>query len=364
MRYATCLFTLVCWAASAPAIETAGLRLNQLQMIGTHNSYKERVEPALLRLLTTASKDALAFDYAHPPLADQLDLGLRSFELDLYHDPAGGLYAAPRSLELLRTMGVVPKPYDPDGAMQEPGFKVLHVTDIDFRSNCLTLLDALRKLRRWSELNPGHLPIVITMNIKDEPTPFPGATEPEPIDGLAFETLDSSIRRALGEGRLLTPDLVRGDAATLNEAVLRRGWPLIDEVRGRFLWILDESNPKRSMYLAGHPSLTGRVLFTTSPPGRPESAVLVMNNPQRDAAKIRRLVAEGYLVRTRADSETREARIGDTARRDTAFTSGAQVVSTDYPRADKRLGTGYRVVFEGDAYVRRNPMTAAEPNTP
>lgn len=353
------LAAVVCLAARASALDTVGLRLNQLQVIGTHNSYKEAIEPALLRFLTTASQDATALDYAHPPLADQLDLGLRGLEFDLYHDPAGGHYAEPRGLALVRAMGLVPEPYDPAGVMQDPGFKVMHVADIDFRSHCLTLEHTLRELRAWSELNPDHLPVIVTVNLKDQRTPFPSATEPVEIDALALETLDSTLRRALGEDRLLTPDLVRGDATTLNEAVLQGGWPSVEDVRGRFLWVLDEGAPKRSLYLAGHPSLAGRVLFTTSPPGQPDSAVLVMNDPLRYEQKIRRLVGAGYLVRTRADSETREARRGDTARFAAARRCGAHVISTDYPRADKRLGTGYRVILSGGRYARRNPITAA-----
>lgn len=357
MRTAS-LAAAVCVAATTQALETAGLRLNQLQVVGTHNSYKEAIEPALLRVLTSASEDAIALDYAHPPLADQLDLGLRGLELDLYHDPAGGHYAEPRGLALIRTMGLVPEPYDPAGVMQDAGFKVMHVADIDFRSHCLTLGHALRELRAWSELNPDHLPVIVTVNLKDQRTPFPGATEPVPIDALALETLDTTLREVLGEERLLTPDLVRGDTSTLNKAVLQRGWPSVDDVRGRFLWVLDESGPKRALYLAGHASLAGRVLFTTRPPGRDDSAVLVMNDPLRDEQKIRKLVEAGYLVRTRADSETREARRGDTARFAAACRSGAQVISTDYPRADKRLGTGYRVILSGGRYARRNPITA------
>ena len=68
----------------------------------------------------------------------------------------------------------------------------------------------------------------------------------------------------------------------------------------------------------------------------------------------------GYLVRTRADADTVEARTGDTTRRDAALASGAQWVSTDYPApgtAD-RFGTDYVVSLPGDAIVRCNPVSA------
>jgi hypothetical protein len=341
-------------------LDTTGLRLNQLQVIGSHNSYKRAIDAPLLRLMAAANSDANALDYAHPPLVEQLDLGLRGLELDVFYDPEGGRYAEPQGLELQRRMGFPPAAYDPHGKMQTPGFKVLHITDVDFRSNCPTLDDALTELREWSERHPGHLPVVVTMNLNDKAAPFPNATQPAPFAAAALDLLDETIHEGLGDERLITPDLVRGDAETLEAAVRERGWPDINDVRGRFLWVIDESGAKRQSYIDGHPSLRGRALFTTSDPGTPEAAVLVINEPLRDAETIRQRVSEGYLVRTRADAETAEARTGDLRRFDAAQSSGAQVISTDYPLPDERLGTGYSVAFEGGGYSRRNPVTAPE----
>lgn len=342
------------------ALDTTGLRFNQLQVIGSHNSYKRAIDPPLLRLMSAANSDAKALDYAHPPLGEQLDMGLRGLELDVFYDPQGGRYAEPQGLELQRRMGLEPAAYDAEGNMKTPGFKVLHITDVDFRSNCPTLEDALTELRDWSQRHPGHLPVVVTMNLNDKAAPFPNATQPAPFDTAALDLLDETIREGLGDDRLITPDLVRGDAEALEAAVLERGWPHLDDVRGRFLWVIDEGGAKRQAYIDGHPSLRGRVLFTTSDPGTPEAAVLVINEPLRDAATIRQRVSEGYLVRTRADAETAEARAGDHSRFEAAQSSGAQVISTDYPLPDERLRTGYSVAFEGGGYSRRNPVTAPE----
>ena len=49
-------------------------------------------------------------------------------------------------------------------------------------------------------------------------------------------------------------------------------------------------------------------------------------------------VKAGFMVRTYADSETREARAGTTTRRDWALASGAQVISTDFLLPDGRIG--------------------------
>ena len=50
-------------------------------------------------------------------------------------------------------------------------------------------------------------------------------------------------------------------------------------------------------------------------------------------AEIDALVKQGYLVRTRSDENTEQARTDDTTRRDLALSSGAQMISTDYPQA-------------------------------
>ncbi len=72
-------------------------------------------------------------------------------------------------------------------------------------------------------------------------------------------------------------------------------------------------------------------------------------------------MSEGYFVRTRADTDTTEARSGDTTRRDAALASGAQIVSTDYYRPDPRGGkekgwSEYCVQIPGGGAIRINPI--------
>jgi hypothetical protein len=97
-------------------------------------------------------------------------------------------------------------------------------------------------------------------------------------------------------------------------------------------------------------------MFTSSPPGSPESAFVKVNQPLGNEAFISQLVSAGYIVRTRADANTLEARFGFTARRDAALASGAQFVSTDYPEPDPDFGTGYSVAIAGGTNARCNPV--------
>ena len=109
-------------------------------------------------------------------------------------------------------------------------------------------------------------------------------------------------------------------------------------------------------YVAGHPALAGRVLFTNAQPGHPDAAFVEQNDGTPDA--IAALVKEGYLVRTRSDSDTVEGRSGSTVRRDAALRSGAQIVSTDYPWYEPSRWTGYFVNLPDNAPVRCNPVNA------
>ncbi len=334
-------------------------RLNELQVIGSHNSFKQLIEPALYALMVKAYPQSRELDYGHVPLTEQLDLGLRNLELDVYDDPDGGRYANPLGLRLLAMTGTAPRPFDPAGVLAEPGFKVMHGADFDFRSTNLTFSGCLAELRAWSFSRPGHLPVVVTINLKERQVDFPGTVEPLPFTTDAFDRLDRAIVAGLGRDRLLTPDDVRGEAASLEAAVTTRGWPTLGASGGRFLFILDTGAERRADYRHGHPSLRGRVMFTSAEPGTPEAAAFIINDPVADGGRIRRLVQRGYLVRTRADANTVEARTGSYARFDAAKASGAQVITTDYYRADTRINPAYAIHFGDGEYARLNPVTAA-----
>jgi hypothetical protein len=282
-------------------------------------------------------------------------LGIRQLELDLYADPEGGLFAAP--------VGPIAAGQEPQRIpeLDAPGFKVLHAPDIDFESSCPTFVSCLREIKQWSDAHPWHLPLLVLVEVMDQPLPDPfalGFALPVLVGEREFDAIDEEIRSVFPPGRLITPDGVRGERPTLEEAVLKDGWPALAQSRGRVMFALD-NRAKREAYLAGHPSLEGRVMFTNSRPGEPDAAFVELNDPLTDQALIRELVEKGYLVRTRADADTVEARLGDTARRDAALASGAQFVSTDYPVPDPRLGTGYAVAIPDGSLARCNPVTAS-----
>lgn len=336
------------------------LPINKIQVIGSHNSYKKAIDPALFRMFQQRdSAGASSLDYEHIPLTEQLDMGLLNLELDCYVDEKGGRYAHPKGLEWAEGQA----PYDPDGVMNQPGFKILHIPDLDFRSDALTLKQCLHNLRAWSDRHPDHYPVFITLEPKDGITHAnekeKDLTESEPYTPAVFDELDRALEDGLGKERLITPDMVRGHYATLEEAVLSDNWPRLKAAKGKFLFILDNHDKKRDMYIAGHPSLKGRVLFVNADAGTPEAAAMILNDPMDP--EIKRLVEKGYIIRTRADSDTREARSNDKREFLAACNSGAQIITTDYYKKSTRFKSDYVVSFDGpNKYVRLNPVVGRE----
>jgi hypothetical protein len=243
-------------------------------------------------------------------------------------------------------------------AMLKPGFKVFHIPDVDYISGCVTLVRCLREVDGWSQSHPDHLPIMITINAADTPSERPGITSPLPLDNAALlDSLDGEIRSVLRGNRLITPDEVRGKAASLREAVRTRGWPTLNAARGRIFVLLDVRPQVSDVYRAGHPSLAGRAMFGWYPDEQPESAIQIVQDPIVDGERIKRWVREGFIVRTRTDANTVEARRHDLAKAKAAMASGAQAVSTDYyPGAPDPLHLGFQVTLPEKAMARCSPV--------
>ena len=330
------------------------VRLNEIQVLGTHNSYHVQPREPFFSILLGLTPAVLAWEYTHLPADGQLaSQGIRQLELDVFADPDGGRYflRAGRALLGLSPLGPL--------ALLAPGMKVLHVQHLDFETTCVGLVACLETVKTWSDQNSSHLPLMILIEAKDDPLLGGGNPniEPIPFGADEFDALDTEIRSVFPEERLFTPDDLRGGHPTLEAAVLLDGWPTLGVLRGQVLFTLDNGGTKRDIYLQGHPSLEGRVMFTNSAPGQADAAFVKVNDPLNDPTRIPSLVEAGYLVRTWADANTWEARSGDTTRRDTALASGAHFVSTDFPEPNAGPGfTDYFVEIPGGFPARCNPV--------
>ncbi len=300
------------------------LRVNDVQVLGTHNSYHLRPERSM--------QPDDASNYAHPPLDEQLASGIRSVEIDVQN---------------------------------APDYPVYHSIIVDQASNCATLAACLDTIARWSSANPGHVPITVFVELKEIPTStnptlqqaidnFVQQNQMKPWDAASVDGLDAVVTTAFGD-QLITPDEVRGKHATLRAAITSSGWPTLAKTRGRILVIFNSAK-RLDLYLSGKPSLQGRAMFVITPnAARPSAAFVSVAVP--DGARIAKLLRQHMMVRTQADADGVEARANDLSRATKAIASGAQVVATDYPVADPTVGA-YVVKLPSTAVARCDPVTA------
>jgi hypothetical protein len=299
------------------------LRLNEVQVLASHNSY--HIEPSFP--LPEELQDSL--QYSHAPLDEQLESqGVRGFELDVVNGPGDG------------------------------EFQVTHTPVVDANTNCTPLSACLAVVKKWSAAHPGHVPISILIEPKDGLLergldPRLGTFDQDGID-----RLDAQVRESLGK-QLIPPDQVRGKSTTLRAAVTERGWPSLRQMRGKVMVILNNGSGPREHLLRGHPSLEGRAMFVTADEKAPSAAVIKVDLP--DVKRIRRLVDAGFIVRTRSDADLVEARAHDTTRRDAALRSGAQIISTDFQIPVPSVAGRFVVRIPDGTPGRCNPVNAPRP---
>jgi Phosphoinositide phospholipase C, Ca2+-dependent len=323
---AICVFAAACSSGGGGHEEPAPVayprdrkvRLNEVQVLGSHNSY---------HLETDFPVSDPHAEYSHLPLAEQLEAhGVRGFELDALNGPGDG------------------------------EFQVGHTPVVDDKTNCTPLTTCLAAMKKWSDAHPGHVPLLVF--IEPKVGSLDRVLDPKigPWDADAVDRLDAQVRTALA-GKLITPDEVRGLHPTLRDAVVRGGWPSLARTRGRIMVILNTSGETRDEFLESHLSLQRRAMFVTAAEHAPSAAVVKVDDPGR-GRRIRRLVDEGFIVRTRADADLIEARNRDTRRRDIALASGAQVVMTDFEVPNPVVGGPYVVQIPAGTPARCNPVKA------
>lgn len=319
------------------------LPLNQYQILASHNSYKKKPHAKVIRFLTKFKKqlgesnDPKQIDYGHLPLPQQFDeYGIQGIEIDVNYDPKGGHYKKRKVNAFLCGLRQRVK----GNTMKKPGFKVLHIADVDFETNYLTFIEVLQELKSWSEKHPNHAPIFINIEAKnDHPgneskfLRHLGFTKALPFSREAYDDLDKEIYAVLSPEKIIKPLDLKGTFQSIRERLTQKGWPTKAECLGKFIFILEGNHDE--IYLANglnHP------MFVYGNPGEDNTAFVVKNDPIGHEEEINQLT-HTYIVRTRSDAGTLEARANDYTRFNAAVKSGAQIISTDYYKADPMIGT-------------------------
>ncbi|CAK4032996.1 acid phosphatase like [Lecanosticta acicola] len=342
------------------------LRMNQIQVVGTHNSYHREISLAERTVFEKFVPSPENYYYSHSKWTDQLDhQQVRSFEIDLHSDPEGGLYAHPLIWKLSNLTNAT-VPFN-DSSMEKPGLKVFHITDVDTNAICHTFKECLTQLKDWSDKNPHHLPLTFDLELKSDALgcSLGGVCADAAKNWTLTQILDvdKEIQSILPREKLIVPDDVRQPGLTLEQSVLQHGWPKLKQARGKFMFYFDnepDANPNiRNIYRSGgHESLENRTVFTNGVEGEADAAFIKHNTP--NVTEIQRLVKKGYFIRTRADEPITTILTRNTTTRDWAFESAAQIVTTDFPAygMSARWDRDYAVQLEKGKVARCNPVTA------
>ena len=303
---------------------TDKVKFNEVSFIGTHNSYQLAATKEYARVfqaIDTATFGLISADRANfsmEPLTSQLEVGIRSFELDIQTVVENG----------------------------KTGFTVSHIPFLDEPSNCYRLESALEEIKLWSDANPKHLPITLMIEPKEYLLPLRN------MRGFTADyaaELDTLLREVFGE-TLLTPADMMGTHSSLKEMREQDDWLPLGDTMGEILVLLHDTSITHS-YVMRDESIKTQAMFPMLSYGerdRSYASFILDNDPSDALSHKSELIDRCHLiVRTRADSFTNR----DEKTAQAAIQSGAQILSTDYP--PKTDGASSEVfAFDGGYLVK------------
>ena len=279
-----------------------GTKLNELTVIGTHNSYQlltyfpRRALHGILYYATSKSQYD-KYDFEMDTLTQQLENGVRKLEIDI------------------ETVD--------DGEIR---FIVTHDPITDNVSSCYDFEKALEEIKMWSDNNPDHLPITVMI----EPKKYvPAVNNMKSFKIEYANEFDKIIREKMGDS-LLTPNDMMGKYESLKEMRENDGWLPLEKTMGKVIFLLHESNVTED-YIKQDESVKSQAMFPMlryEDRDKSYASFILDNKPHEALEHEEELIGRcNLIVRTRADSypECTEERYAS------ANESKAQIITTDYP---------------------------------
>jgi len=306
-----------------------GLRLNEIRFIATHNSYKAynpMAEWIMDRLVASLGLgDRGIWSYGFEPLSQQLDSGIRSFELDVMREKGG--------------------------------FRCAHAPVVDYASNCPDFGLALKEIALWSEHHPGHLPVTVLVEAKA--SALSGGMLYHKFNMDDVLALDKLVADALG-ARLCAPAELLGAHETFARLRSGDGYPPLSALLGKVIVIYhyDWRGTTRA-YVAQDPTVRSLSMFPSAAqwmryedidPNQDYACFLLDNWSGSEYIEV--FSGEhNMLVRVRSDAYP--WRMGEWPWEADARETGAFIISTDFPPRGDSEGDTHPVTFEGGATVAR-----------
>lgn len=303
-----------------------GMKFNEISCIATHNSYQNPSTDETKKLYKNLSSLTFGLvaenlsDFWSENLTDQLNCGIRSFEIDI-------------------------ETFDRDG---EISFTCMHSPHFEMSTSCYDFSLALKEIAMWSDNNPNHLPITIIIEPKKAFLPLKDMK----LFNIDYaRKLDSVLRERLGDNLFTPADMLR-DYESFGEMREADDWCKVNDMLGKVLVLFHEGSVTKK-YIKIDPSIKTQAMF---PMLRPEDsdkdyASFILCNKPKELVEVNDefIIEKKLIVRTRADSFSNISE----EKLEQAMSSDAQIISTDYPVRTDSTAESYIVAFEGRKTIRK-----------
>ena len=281
-----------------------GVKLNEIAILGTHNSYQTlatketRFLMNIIEAITFEKFGLNTFDFEMDTLTEQLEMGIRNVEIDI-------------------------ETLDKDNKIE---IKVTHNSIVDNASSAYDFTKAMEEIKLWSDNNPDHIPVIIIV----EPKSFVIEVNGMKKFSLDYaKEVDKILENTLGDSLLTPKDMLR-DYASFKEMRENDDWLTLKEAQGKILVLLHDCDVTES-YIALDESIKTQKMFPMLRyDDRNESYTsFILENDawNADSRKAESIDECKLIVRTRADKYPDYS----DERYEVTENCGSQIITTDFP---------------------------------
>lgn len=278
-------------------------KINEIAVMGTHNSYQmlatfpKRVLMKTLQIITFGLVENKAV-FEMDTFTLQLEQGVRNLEIDIETVDNG----------------------------EEVSFIVTHKPTLDNVTSAYDFAKALDEIVLWSNNNPGHIPIYLLIEPKNDVAPINNMQNFSLEYALEFDML---LKEKLGD-KLLTPKLAMGDHESLEAMRTADDWPTLNEAAGKIIVLMHTCDVTQE-YIDFDQSIKTQAMFPMllfDDIDKSYASFILENDPETAIENNKITIGEkNLMVRTRADDYPDFS----DERYDFANKCGSQIITTDYP---------------------------------